>query len=59
MGAFNSFTWRISSGRSRKRQVVMSTAALFSFGCVIFFVVMTGVFMYGLAAVKQIADRDK
>ena len=37
----------------------MSSAALFSFGCVIFFVVMTGVFMYGLATVKQIADRDK
>jgi hypothetical protein len=37
----------------------MSTAALFGFGCVIFFVVMTGAFMYGLAAVKQIADRDK
>jgi hypothetical protein len=37
----------------------MSSTALFSFGCVIFFVVMTGVFMYGLATVRDIAERDK
>ena len=37
----------------------MSSAALFSFGCVIFFVVMPGAFMYGLATVRDIAERDK
>ncbi len=37
----------------------MSTSALFGFGCVIFFIVMTGVFLWGLATVKAIAERDK
>ncbi len=36
----------------------MSTSALFGFGCVIFFVVMTGAFMYGLAVVREIAEKD-
>ena len=37
----------------------MSTAALFGFGCVIFFIVMTGVFLWGLETIKAIAERDK
>ncbi len=36
----------------------MSQAALFGFGCVIFFVVLTGAILYGMAAVKEIADRS-
>ena len=36
----------------------MSQAALFGFGCVIFFIVFTGAFFYGLAAVKKISDRS-
>jgi hypothetical protein len=35
----------------------MSQAALFGFGCVIFFIVLTGAILYGMAAVKEIADR--
>jgi hypothetical protein len=37
----------------------MSTATLFGFGSVIFFVVMTGAFLYGLAAFRDLAERDK
>ena len=37
----------------------MSQAALFGFGCVIFFVVLTGALFYGMATVKEIADRSK
>ena len=36
----------------------MSQAALFGFGSVIFFIVMTGVFLYGMAVVGEIFDRD-
>jgi len=36
----------------------MSQAALFGFGCVIFFIVFTGAILYGMAAVKEIADRS-
>jgi hypothetical protein len=37
----------------------MSQAALFGFGCVIFFVVFTGALFYGMATVKEIADQSK
>jgi hypothetical protein len=37
----------------------MSQAALFGFGCVIFFVVATGALLYGMAAVKEFADRTQ
>ncbi|MEY2741461.1 MAG: hypothetical protein RL283_1563 [Actinomycetota bacterium] len=36
----------------------MSQGALFGFGCVIFFIVLTGAFVYGLTAVREIADRE-
>ncbi len=36
----------------------MSPAALFGFGSVIFLIVMTGAFIYGLTALRQVADRD-
>ena len=36
----------------------MSQTALFGFGCVIFFIVLTGAILYGMAAVKEIADRS-
>ena len=37
----------------------MSQAALFGFGGVIFFVVMTGALLYGMAAIKEFADRTQ
>jgi len=37
----------------------MSQAALFGFGCVIFFVVVTGALLYGMAAMKEFADRTQ
>ena len=37
----------------------MSQAALFGFGSVIFFIVMTGALLYGMALVKEVFDRDK
>ena len=37
----------------------MSQAALFGFGCVIFFIVLTGALLYGMATMKEIADRAK
>ena len=37
----------------------MSQAALFGFGCVIFFIVLTGALLYEMATVKEIADRAK
>lgn len=36
----------------------MSQAALFGFGSVIFFIVMTGALLYGMAVVGEIFDRD-
>jgi hypothetical protein len=36
----------------------VSQGALFGFGCVIFFIVLTGAFVYGLTAVREIADRE-
>ena len=37
----------------------MSQAALFGFGCVILFVVAPGALLYGMAAVKEFADRTQ
>ena len=36
----------------------MSLAALFGFGSVIFLIVMTGAFDYGMTALRAAADRD-
>ena len=36
----------------------MSQGALFAFGAVIFFVVVTGGFMYGLMRNRELADRQ-
>lgn len=36
----------------------MSLATLFAFGSVIFFIVMTGAFVYGMTYLRQAADRD-
>jgi hypothetical protein len=36
----------------------MSLGALFGFGSVIFLIVMTGAFIYGLTSLRQAADRD-
>jgi len=37
----------------------MSQATLFNFGAVIFFIVMTGAFMYGLAVAKESYENTK
>ncbi len=36
----------------------MSLATLFGFGSVIFFIVMTGAFVYGMSTLRASADRD-
>ncbi len=36
----------------------MSLAALFGFGSVIFLIVITGAFVYGMTALRAAADRD-
>jgi hypothetical protein len=36
----------------------MSQGAIFGFGCVIFFVVLTGAFLYGLATIREAAERE-
>jgi len=36
----------------------MSEGALFSFGTIIFLVVLTGSLLYGMAVAKEIHDRD-
>ncbi len=36
----------------------MSLAALFGFGSVIFLIVMTGAFVYGMSALRASADRN-
>ncbi|GDX18998.1 MAG: hypothetical protein ACO3AZ_08625 [Ilumatobacteraceae bacterium] len=36
----------------------MSLAALFGFGSVIFIIVMTGAFVYGMTSLRAAADRD-
>jgi hypothetical protein len=37
----------------------VSQSALFSFGCVIFFIVATGGFLYAMMSVRESADRDR
>jgi hypothetical protein len=37
----------------------MSQAGIFAFGCVVFFVVMTGAFFFGLASMRELADKDR
>lgn len=37
----------------------MTSPSLFVFGCVIFIIVMTGVFWWGLAVVGEMAERDR
>jgi len=58
LGAIDFGTWSVFS-RGFKGQIDMSQAALFGFGCVIFFVVATGALLYGMAAVKEFADRTQ
>ena len=36
----------------------MSQAGIFAFGCVVFFVVMTGAFFFGLASMRELANKD-
>ena len=36
----------------------MSLTTLFGFGSVIFFIVLTGAFVYGMSALRASADRD-
>lgn len=36
----------------------MSLAVLFGFGSVIFLIVMTGAFIYGMTSLRAAADRD-
>lgn len=37
----------------------MSQGALFAFGCVIFFIVGTGGFMYAMMSLREAADKDR
>ena len=37
----------------------MSQGGIFAVGCAVFFIVMTGGFVFGLATVREIAERDK
>jgi hypothetical protein len=37
----------------------MSQSALFGFGCVIFFIVATGAFLFAMMTVRQYADRER
>ena len=37
----------------------MSQGALFAFGCVIFFIVATGGFLFAMMSVRQTADRSR
>lgn len=36
----------------------MSQAGIFAFGCVVFFVVMTGAFFFGLATMRELANKQ-
>lgn len=36
----------------------MSQMALFTFGCVIFFVTITGALLYGMHTLRDLAERD-
>ncbi|MFZ9109203.1 MAG: hypothetical protein ACO21F_04845 [Ilumatobacteraceae bacterium] len=37
----------------------MSQGALFGFGCVIFFIVGTGAFLFAMMSVREAADRER
>lgn len=37
----------------------MSQAGIFAFGCVVFFIVGTGVFLYAMMSVREAADRER
>lgn len=37
----------------------MSEGALFAFGCVIFFIVATGGFLFAMLSVREAADKDR
>ena len=37
----------------------VSQAGIFAFGCVVFFVVMTGAFFFGLATMRDLANKDE
>jgi len=37
----------------------MSQAGIFAVGCIVFFIVMTGAFFFGLASMRDLAERDK
>jgi hypothetical protein len=37
----------------------MSQGALFAFGCVIFFIVATGGFLFAMMSVRETADRSR
>jgi len=37
----------------------VSQAGIFACGCVVFFVVMTGAFFFGLATVRDLANKDE
>lgn len=37
----------------------MSQGALFGFGCVIFFIVGTGAFLFAMLTVREAADRER
>ena len=58
LGAVDSCTRRIHVGWQEQREVTMSLAALFGFGSVIFIIVMTGAFVYGMTSLRAAADRD-
>jgi hypothetical protein len=36
----------------------MSQAGIFAVGCIVFFIVMTGAFFFGLASMRELAERD-
>jgi len=58
LGAVNFGSRCVYARRTRKKELAMSLGALFGFGSVIFLIVMTGAFVYGLTALRQAADRD-
>jgi len=58
LGAFNSRSWSIFVIREERKGLTMSLGALFGFGSVIFLIVMTGAFLYGMTTLRAAADRD-
>ncbi len=43
----------------RSAEIEMSQGALFAFGCVIFFIVATGGFLFAMMSVHETADRSR